>query len=93
MAAKDNINPQLFHGTPKPFSARTRKVHPFAGSGHVKGGWDPKWKLAHATSDINEARKYGPVVYEVAFDDNTQEGFGNTAYFSEKGFNIIRRVE
>lgn len=93
MSAADNLNPKLFHGTSKPFPPRTRKVRPFRNSGHVKDGWDPNWKIAHATTDLNEARLYGPVVYEVAYDEHTQPGFGETAHFSEKGFKIIKRVE
>jgi hypothetical protein len=92
MPAHEHLNPQLFHGTPVPFSKRTRKVHPTPSDGEA-GGYPKGFRAAHATSNLDEARVYGPVVYEVAFDEHTYPGYGDTAYYSEKGFNIIKRVE
>jgi hypothetical protein len=81
----------LYHGTPVPFTKGTRKVHPTPTTQDT-GGYPLGWRIAHATSDITEAQLYGSVVYEVAYDEYTQEGYGTTCYFSERGFWIIRRV-
>ncbi|NDB59810.1 hypothetical protein EB001_15390 [bacterium] len=92
MPAHEHLNPQLFHGTLKPFPKRTRKVWPTPSDGGA-GGYEKGWRIAHATSNIDEARLYGPVVYEVKYDEHTYPGYSETTYFSEKGFNIIKRVE
>lgn len=81
----------LYHGTPRPFPKGTRKVHPTPTTQDT-GGYALGWRIAHATSDMDEARRYGAVVYEVAFDEHTQEGYSDTCFFSERGFRIIRRV-
>lgn len=106
MAANDNLSEQfanygaylkaknikLYHGTQEPFSKRARKVHPMPSDG-VVGGYEKGWRIAHATTDIEEARLYGPHIYEVDPDEHTEEGYGSTAVFSEKGFKIIRKVQ
>lgn len=81
----------LYHGTKKPFTKRTRKVHPTPSN--EPDGYELGWRLAHATSDVAEALRYGSVVYEVKYDEHTQEGFGPSCYISEKGFWIVRRVK
>lgn len=83
--------PRLYHGTPVAFSKRTRKVHPSPYDGEA-GGYPKGFRIAHATSSLDEAKMYGAFVYEVMFDEHTQHGYGETAYISEKGFTIIGRV-
>lgn len=82
---------RLYHGTTKPLPKGTRKIHPTPQDG-AEGGYQRGWKLAHATSSLAEARSHGAVVYEVEYDEHTQEGYGETAYISEQGFRIIRLV-
>jgi hypothetical protein len=89
--AKRPTKRTLYHGTPVPFAKGTRKVHPTPTTQDT-GGYPLGWRIAHATSDLAEAGLYGDVVYEVAYDEHTQEGYGTTCYFSERGFRIIRRV-
>ena len=72
------------------FPPRTRKVRPSLQSGET-GGYEGQ-RVAFATSDLGEAKEYGPHVYEVAHDEHTQEGWGNT-YYSEKGFKILRKLD
>lgn len=89
MSASDHINIQLFHGTQQELSTRARKIRPYI-QGPDSGGYAGQ-KVAFATSDLDEANKFGPHVYEVAHDEHSQEGWGKT-FYSEKGFNIIKKV-
>lgn len=82
---------RLYHGTPKPLPKGIRKIHPTTQDG-AEGGYPKGFRIAHATSSIDEAKMYGAFVYEVMFDEHTQHGYGETAYISERGFRIIRLV-
>lgn len=85
-------NTKLYHGTNVEFSPKTRKVRPFTNSSD-ESGYGSGMKVAHATTDLDEARQYGQHVYEVDPDEHTHEGFGPTAVYSEKGFKIIKKVQ
>ena len=89
MSASDHINIQLFHGTLQELSPKARKIRPYL-QGPDSGGYAGQ-KVAFATSDLDEAKRFGPHVYEVSHDEHSQEGWGNT-FYSEKGFNIIGKV-
>lgn len=89
MSASDHLSLQLFHGTPQELPSKTRKIKPYI-QGPDSGGYAGQ-KVAFATSDLDEAKRFGSHVYEVSHDEHSQEGWGST-FYSEKGFNIIRKV-